>query len=391
MRITQNTIYNSAIRQVQLATQRLMEKQEIVSTQKQINRVSDDPVSALRVLDLDHLIGQVEQFERNIDRVGSLLDIYDTTLNQVTEILTQAKELVLGEASNAQSTTDTREAAAVELISLLQEMVQLANYKFDGRYIFAGTLDNLPAFTGIDAAITPDAGNTSDATATVTVSNPVDMNMGDTYEIIFTAPATFDVMNTATGATVLTGETYVSGDSISFDGLQVVIEDGTLAPAAGDLFQIQVAVPGVYLGNSQAQQVEIESDNFVPMNFTGDAVFQGAGLSGGEDIFALLNEAVEALRDGDVIAIDALLDRFDQGISQSGTFLATVGTRQGAVDSASSRLTNVKLGFKTLKSDLEDADITDAIVEYNQAQLAYEASLQAAGESMQISLLDFLR
>lgn len=55
------------------------------------------------------------------------------------------------------------------------------------------------------------------------------------YEVEFSGPATFDVVNSDTGATVISGGAYISGSTFSFDGLDVVI---TGAPAAGDVFHV---------------------------------------------------------------------------------------------------------------------------------------------------------
>ncbi len=55
------------------------------------------------------------------------------------------------------------------------------------------------------------------------------------YEVRFSDPTTFDVVNVDTGATVVAGGAYTSGNAFSFDGLDVVL---TGAPAAGDVFHV---------------------------------------------------------------------------------------------------------------------------------------------------------
>lgn len=58
------------------------------------------------------------------------------------------------------------------------------------------------------------------------------------YEIRFTDPATYDVVNLDTGVNVVTGGGYSSGATINFDGMDVVITDDGGAPVAGDRFLI---------------------------------------------------------------------------------------------------------------------------------------------------------
>jgi flagellar hook-associated protein 1 FlgK len=78
----------------------------------------------------------------------------------------------------------------------------------------------------------------SDANVTsATIFNRTSLTY-DEYEIRFTGAAAYDVYNVSDGVNVVTGAAYVSGDSIRFDGMEVVITDDTGAPAAGDRFLI---------------------------------------------------------------------------------------------------------------------------------------------------------
>ena len=54
------------------------------------------------------------------------------------------------------------------------------------------------------------------------------------YEVQFSSPSAYSIVNTSTGSTVTSG-TYTSGVAINFDGLDVVI---TGTPAAGDFFEL---------------------------------------------------------------------------------------------------------------------------------------------------------
>jgi flagellar hook-associated protein 1 FlgK len=74
----------------------------------------------------------------------------------------------------------------------------------------------------------------------VTVFDQTQLTLDD-YSISFASdgpPPTFDVVNTTTGDTIATGQSYTSGDPIRFAGLEVVISDSGTAPQAGDVFTI---------------------------------------------------------------------------------------------------------------------------------------------------------
>lgn len=57
----------------------------------------------------------------------------------------------------------------------------------------------------------------------------------DEYDINFTDASTYDIINNTTGVAVASGQTYSAGSTITFDGIDVVI-DG--APAAADSFLV---------------------------------------------------------------------------------------------------------------------------------------------------------
>lgn len=60
----------------------------------------------------------------------------------------------------------------------------------------------------------------------------------DEYEIRFTGAATYDIYNIDDGVNVVTGAAYVSGSSIRFDGIKVVITNGSGPPSSGDRFLV---------------------------------------------------------------------------------------------------------------------------------------------------------
>lgn len=62
----------------------------------------------------------------------------------------------------------------------------------------------------------------------------------DDYEIRFTSPSNYDIVNATDNTTVSTGNMYTSGGNIDFDGIRVVVTDNTGAPAAGDTFTVSV-------------------------------------------------------------------------------------------------------------------------------------------------------
>ncbi len=121
MRITQNFLNDSVQFFLRRTSSRLFDAQETVATQKRINRVSDNPIDASRLLDIKGAKNRIEQSLRTIQRVTSLADIHDTVLGQAEELIVRAKELLLTEANEVTSTADSREAARLEIASITSQ------------------------------------------------------------------------------------------------------------------------------------------------------------------------------------------------------------------------------------------------------------------------------
>lgn len=90
-------------------------------------------------------------------------------------------------------------------------------------------------------------------------------------------------------------------------------------------------------------------------------------------------------------------DKFSGGISVMKGFLNEVnvavtacGARGSRLELVSSRLCSQKTTFETLKSENEDVDLSESIVQLTSAEMTYEASLKAIAKIMQVNLMDFI-
>ena len=67
MRVTNEMMYTTVLNQIQKNTDRLLHTQEVMASQKKINRVSDDPLSALRVFNLRHTVRSIDQYRHVVE------------------------------------------------------------------------------------------------------------------------------------------------------------------------------------------------------------------------------------------------------------------------------------------------------------------------------------
>ena len=108
---------------------------EKMATQKNNNRPSDDPIGMSRVLNLRKSKASVEQYRRNIDSGNSWIEVAESKLYSVDELLIRAKEIAIAQ-STATASAETRSISAVEVQQIIDEMLSLANSKYGDRYLF---------------------------------------------------------------------------------------------------------------------------------------------------------------------------------------------------------------------------------------------------------------
>ncbi|MET0050566.1 MAG: flagellar hook-associated protein FlgL [Candidatus Thiodiazotropha sp.] len=144
-RISTAMLYDRGIASMLARQRALSEAQMQISNGKRIQTPSDDPPGAAQVLNLRTVISQVEQYQANADQARARLDLQESTLAGVDDLLPRVLELALQGQSDTYN-AGARQAIADELRELNAELMSLANTKdSNGEYIFAGfSADSVP-------------------------------------------------------------------------------------------------------------------------------------------------------------------------------------------------------------------------------------------------------
>ncbi len=394
LQIYQNGISNILQRQADLAR-----TQEELATGRRILSPSDDPAGAVRVLDIEEDLRELEQYQRNASLAEGQLALEDSTLSEITRVLQRVRELTV-QANNASQGPEQRDAIAVEIESRLEELVSLANTRdANDEYIFAGFQAGSQPFTQSGGAVTYNgddgqrfldiaagsqvavrdsgarvflsvpAGNGSfdfsvsgnSGTAIVDEASADGSFLRDDYSINFiqaapTDPVTYEVLDS--GANIVASGAYTPGEGISFNGATVVVEG---EPADGDSIAISGSV--------------------------NQSVFETVS-----DIAAALRSAAgTAVSDAEVNnAMASGLYNLDQAIGNILNVQADVGSRLNRVDSQQEINAEFDLQLETTLSDVQDLDYTEAISRLNLQLVALQAAQQTFVTTQRLSLFDYL-
>ena len=137
-RVNLETFISSTLANVQKSTSNMSRLQEQISTGKKVNRASDDPAGARKILSLRSEDLRLDQYASNIQTATQSLDFNAAALSNTSDIVQRITELTMQGVSGATDQSG-RTIIANEINQLLETIMQSANSQRLGRYTFAGT------------------------------------------------------------------------------------------------------------------------------------------------------------------------------------------------------------------------------------------------------------
>jgi flagellar hook-associated protein 3 FlgL len=173
MRVTNQILFQQTQAQIQKANQRIAHLQEAITTGKRINHFSDDPIGAVRALDLRVFEASLVQYDKNVNAGLPFLEQTDAVLGEVKEALDRAKELAIQLANDSNNAGD-RQIGAIEVQQIFDRVVGLANSQVEGRYLFGGFKNGSAPFSASGAYLgdTGEIAIQTDAASSVILNEP---------------------------------------------------------------------------------------------------------------------------------------------------------------------------------------------------------------------------
>ena len=143
---------------------------------------------------------------------------------------------------------------------------------------------------------------------------------------------------------------------------------------------------GTYNGDNGYYSVMTADNMEMQVEADGSRVFQGA-----EDVFDALDQLLVGLQTDDVTLIRDQVDRFDQAKDQVEMVRAESGAKYEQLELVEQQTAKLKLTFEEMMDSTENAVPEETIIDFNNQELAYEMSLNAAAKIIQPTLMNFLR
>lgn len=221
-------------------------------------------------------------------------------------------------------------------------------------------------FTASTVTTTARASNTGGAlVASATVADQSAITLDD-YEIRFSSPSSYNIVNSRTGA-ITTSGAYTSGSAITFDGLSVTVSDDTGAPAAGDTFTVSVTANA-----ANNLSVALTDANKIAASST------AAGVPGDNSN----SLALAGLRDSSTIEGTTFREYYAGMVTDLGIESSESSSRMKAQSSVVNQ-------FTIAKESVSGVSIEEEAVELMKLQSAFEAAakvLKTANEMYDVIL-----
>ena len=402
MKVATRTIYDNIIANLFQSTEKLQLLNRQVTTGKRINQPSDDPVGAAKALDLRTVLGELDQYDKNIDSVTAQLKASESVLMDINGLLIKAKELAAKMATETYS-ADNRRAVAVEVQNISEEIMQLVNSQLNGTYLFSGYSTHTAAVTNdptVDFIVgDPLVHQTGPGTVSIDDVNTNLVNQSypaGTYLVEITEDTADAGINVKFRISTDGGVTW---SPTTYDGVGDVAPadpivgelDGIVLDLAGsfswgDRFSIPIHQ---YTLNSDNNSIEVNVGQAtrVKKNVTAISVLE---YQSGRTLFDVLDDLRASLISNNTEGIAASLADLDQAQDNLLIQSADVGERLNRMEIRQGLNADLKLQTEQWISDLEDADLIETINKLRGQQVAYEAALQSSALITRVSLMDYI-
>ncbi|MFH2047330.1 MAG: flagellar hook-associated protein FlgL [Pseudomonadota bacterium] len=140
---------------------------------------------------------------------------------------------------------------------------------------------------------------------------------------------------------------------------------------------------GTYLGNNEPFSVKIGTDTTISVGSYGQQVFG--------TIFTDLGLLRDNLTNDNVDGIQAGLDDLDSHFNHITNKISDVGSKMNRMEMKELIFQDLNLVNIDQLSNIEDADMAEAIINIKEMELAYQAALNSSSKVMQLSLVDYLK
>lgn len=424
MRVTDASLIGDFLSSINRSRGRIDRLTTQLATQQRILRASDDPAGTSTLMRVNSELARVEAFANTIVKAKGLLNVTADSLDQMSGLLGSVRSALTSTLSGDDPSVLARLADQVDQYIALG--ADVANTRYDGRYIFGGTQTTTTPYVlggdppryvyqgdarsvqyqigeGITQVVNVSGMAAFGSTGVLTLSGKLDVNaavhtsvtqtvrvtdsLGAAHDVVLTAQKTDAHTWTVSAALPpgTTGVTLTGGTAtLRFDAVTGGVE------RIADSSPLVLTVPGAGSGSTEQSMNVLLSTGSLTEEETDKGISTLRAHSRTQSVFDALIEIRDRLRNGgspgaaDVALLGMMQDVVNQEASK-------VGFYQANLTSADDALTARENTLLDLRSATQDVDLAEIALKLKQEQTMLDAALGAAANIIPHSLLNFLK
>jgi flagellar hook-associated protein 3 FlgL len=389
MKVPDNLLFSLFIEQDARIKKGLSEKTLDVSTGRRVRALSDEPTATYNVIELKKEIAQLSQHSQNRLFADTNLTYIDFTLGKMWDTLKGLYATTIRAKNSATLTPDQLSALAEQFDKGLGQLLDRANDKLGQNYLFGGSSLTVKPF---DPNTLNYTASSQDFEVWVSENSKVsvflrgDRVFGSNLYISKVSYASPTTSFTTPGAITLQvgSNTYTisygsAGEPQNIQGLAQYINnnfgdklhafvsqnpDGSYSLA---LALVELSASVQFISITGELSTGFENPNILQVVKRVKEKLHGGFYPDDFDLFSL-NRA------GDLVSLRR---------SEVGSVLSTVKNLQPTQE-------KLDVVLKKQKSDLEDADLSESLMEYTRYRIAYEALMRMVADQKDLTILKYL-
>lgn len=436
-RITSTMLSKNYLYSVSRNMNNIQTLQNQLSTGKEISKPSDDPYKASRIIRMYADIGANEQYNDNITDASNFLDVTDTSLMQMSNLLSRVRELLVA-SGNAAYGSEQLKSIQDEMSAKVNQLAQIMNTNFDGKYVFGGTKVDSKPVTVVNGKIqyaddlgtamvaykdangkytTSETGSNKQVTLATTVAG------GGTVEDKLNEEKTrLDGIVTAGGTLTTEENDRLSELTEMLDGTSTIYQDidgnytsestgktkeinlssitkadvNATDACASDAEKTKLLEEIKYYNQISADmKIEISQGVVVTYNKTATDILEfkdpddPTRIINVSDLFSDIVANLNSI-DGKSKLTGENLKDLDKVISNVLSRSSEVGALQNRMEAAKQQNESDNYNLTSVLSNVEDIDFTKKMIDFSTLMTVYKASLQISANILPKTIMDYL-
>lgn len=351
MRITQNTMTRSYMRNLNRSISHLAGSNDRLSSSRKFSKVSEDTASASKAFSIREQLYRNEQAMSNIENAQGELASVESNLQNINTLMQTAKERIL-EGLNGTMGDSEKEVLSREIKNIKEELVQTINAKYGDKYIFGGTNNSTPPLS--------------------VASNGSFLFNGASVDLMVTDPSTSKAAIPVYDASI---PPVLIGYSDVPENKDIFIDVG-----------LGLSIRGDSVDPRSAFKISVSG-----LDVLGYGTTEITGVSMPNNLYSLLDKIASDLsaEDTDALSMDLnhLKDRTDALIMN----ITDIGSRTNFLEQTAARLVSDNLNLKETQSNLETISTEEEVIHNKTYETTWMVCLQLGSKLIPPSIFDFIR